>query len=126
MNWHLIDLVMITILRHFTSTTANSIRGLKTAFIFDYSYRLEHYLTVIVVPLALVVGSSQIEYIFLIFSWFLILITELINTAIETIIDYISLERHELAGRAKDLGSAAVFMACLNALLTWLIILLNH
>ena len=59
----------------------------------------------------------------LVSSWLLILIIELLNSAIETIIDRISKEIHELSGRAKDMGSAAVFIACINAVIVWIIIL---
>lgn len=114
---------MIAILRHLSQSSINSIRGLKAAVVFDFSFRLEHYLSIIVVPLALLIGNNQLEYILLIFSWFLILIIELVNTAIETVIDRIGLERHTLAGRAKDLGSAAVFLAFINASLIWLIVI---
>lgn len=79
---------------------------------------------VILVPVALWLGKSGLEQAILIGSLFLPLIVEMVNAALEATVDRISLEHHPLAKRAKDIGSAAVMMALVNAALVWLLVLL--
>lgn len=74
-------------------------------------------------PLALWLGDGAVERVLLIGSLLLIVIVELLNTGIEAAIDRIGSEHHELSGRAKDIGSAAVFVALLNAGVVWLLLL---
>lgn len=101
-----------------------SIAGLSSAFRGEQAFRLETYLTVVLVPLAVKMANTPIECILLIGSWVLVMIVELLNSAIEAAIDRIGIERHELSGRAKDMGSAAVMMSVLLSLSIWLTILL--
>lgn len=96
-----------------------SFQGIKYAFHTQFAFRTEIFLTIIIIPLAIFLGKSTAEMALLLGSWFLVILTELINTAIEITIDRISLERHELSGRAKDIGSAAVLIACINAVVVW-------
>ncbi|TCS94063.1 diacylglycerol kinase [Pseudofulvimonas gallinarii] len=87
------------------------------------AFRLEIYLFVLFAPLALWLGRSGVERAILLGSLLLVLIVEMINSAIEAVVDRASPERHELAGRAKDMGSAAVLLALVNVLACWLLIL---
>jgi diacylglycerol kinase (ATP) len=101
----------------------HSIRGLKTAFETETAFRQELILCIIFIPLAFYIGHSIAEKAMLIFSILLILIVELINSAIEAIVDRIGRERHELSARAKDMGSAAVLIALINAIVVWILVL---
>ncbi len=103
--------------------TLYSMAGFKAAFRYEWAFRLELAICVIAIPLGLYLGATLIQKILLVSSLLLILIVELINSAIETVIDRISLDHHELSGQAKDIGSAAVFMSVINALFIWITIL---
>lgn len=100
-----------------------SVNGLLAAFRHEPAFRLELYAVAVLVPVALWLGRSGLERAALIGCLFLVLIVEMLNSAIEAVVDKASPERHELAGRAKDMGSAAVMLALLNALACWLLIL---
>lgn len=80
-------------------------------------------MAVVVIPLGLYLGNSAVERALLVAPMILVLIVELLNSAIEVTIDRISLEHHELSGRAKDLGSAAVLASFALLGLTWLLVL---
>jgi diacylglycerol kinase (ATP) len=99
-----------------------SFGGLKAAWINEEAFRQEIVLAIIVVPLGLWLGVSSTQRALLIGIYFIIPLTELLNSAIESIVDRIGQERHELSGRAKDLGSAAVFLSICIALIVWIII----
>jgi diacylglycerol kinase (ATP) len=100
-----------------------SLQGLRAAWLNESSFRLEVYLFVVLAPLGLWLGTSAIERALLLGSCLLVLSIELLNSAIEAVIERYGAEHHELAGRAKDMGSAAVFVLMLNVLLTWGLIL---
>ena len=97
--------------------------GLKAAFKHEAAFRQELLLVALLIPLGLWLGNSGVERALLVSSLLLILIAEIINSAIEAVVDRIGLERHELSGRAKDLCSAAVFIDLVNAMLFWLLII---
>lgn len=101
-----------------------SMQGLRAAWLHESSFRLEVCLTAVLVPAALVLGQTAIERILMIGSCLLVLSVELLNSAIEAVIERYGPEHHELAGRAKDMGSAAVFVLLMNALVVWGFILL--
>ena len=101
-----------------------SLQGLRAAWLHESSFRLEVYLFVILAPLGWWLAADGVERALLIGSCVLVLVVELLNSSIEAVIGRYGDERHELAGRAKDMGSAAVFVAMLNVLLTWGAILL--
>jgi len=103
--------------------TRYSIAGLKMAWRYEQAFRQEVAVLVVAAPLGLWLGHNGIERALLIGSWVLVLIVELLNTAVESAIDRIGMERHELAGRAKDLGSAGVFCAIALAAVVWVLIL---
>jgi len=96
-----------------------SMQGLRAAWLHESSFRLEVYLTVILAPAALWLSHDAIERVLLIGTLLLVLVMELANSAIEAVIERYGPEHHELAGRAKDMGSAAVFVLMLNVLLCW-------
>jgi len=96
-----------------------SMQGLRAAWLHESSFRLEVYLSVVLVPAALWLGQGAIERVLLIGSLLLVLAMELANSAIEAVIERYGAEHHELAGRAKDMGSAAVFVLMINVLLCW-------
>lgn len=96
-----------------------SCQGLSAAWLHESSFRLELYLFIVLGPLGWVMGETPVEQVLLIGSCLLVLGMELLNSAIEAVIERYGAEHHELAGRAKDMGSAAVFVMMLNVLLTW-------
>jgi diacylglycerol kinase (ATP) len=98
--------------------------GLKAAFKHEAAFRQEASLLLVLVPIAFWLGHSGVEYALLVGSLLLVLLAEIINSAIEAVVDRVGEDRHELSGRAKDMGSAAVFIAMMNVLLTWIAILL--
>ncbi len=100
-----------------------SLQGLRAAWLHESSFRLEVYLLVAFTPLALWLGHTAIERVLLIGSGLLVLGIELVNSAIEAVIERYGAEDHELAGRAKDMGSAAVFVLMVNVAMTWGLIL---
>ena len=105
--------------RGVVNATVWSIKGLRACWRYESSFRLEVYLFVLLAPLAIWLGQSAIERALLIGSLLLVLAVELVNSCIEVLIERYGGEHHELAGRAKDMGSAAVFVMMMNALLVW-------
>lgn len=100
-----------------------SLQGLRAAFCHEAAFRQEVMALVMLIPLGLWLGRTGIERALLVGSLLLVPIVELLNSAVEAVVDRIGPEHHELAGRAKDLGSAAVLLAIVTALLTWLLVL---
>jgi len=99
------------------NATGYSMKGLKSAWINEAAFRQELVLVLALMPLAGWLGNSLNEILLLICISWLVVIVEVLNSAIEAVVDRIGSEHHELSGRAKDLGSAAVFIAlALNAL----------
>lgn len=99
-----------------------SMRGLVHAVRVESAFRQELIGAAILLPLAIALALPALETVALIGSVVLVLIVELVNSSIEAAIDRISLAPHRLSGRAKDLGSAAVFLALLWCALTWLLV----
>ena len=106
------------------AATGYSRQGLVAAYHHEAAFRQELFLAVLMVPLALWLADSGLESAILIGSLFIVLIAEIINSAIEAVVDRFGHEHHELAGRAKDMGSAAVFLALANVVISWVLILL--
>ncbi len=98
-------------------------KGLRAAWRHEASFRLEAYLFVVLFPLGLWLGDGGVEKALLCGSLLLVPAAELLNSAIEAVVDKVSPEFHELAGRAKDMGSAAVFLLMLNVILCWGLVL---
>ena len=97
----------------------NSLRGLKHCYHSEAAFRQEVWAAFVLVPAAFWLGRSGIERVLLVGSALLVMVVELLNTAIEVVVDRIGLERHHLSGFAKDLGSSAVLLALVLALGTW-------
>jgi len=97
----------------------NTLAGLRAAYQAEDAFRQEVLLAGILIPLACWLATDGLRLALMIGSVLLVLIVELLNSAIEATVDRISLERHPLAKRAKDIGSAAVFIALLNVPLVW-------
>lgn len=100
-----------------------SMKGLRAGWRHEASFRLEAMLAVVLVPLGLWLGDGALEKIALVLPAVLVLSAELLNSAIEAVVDKVSPEIHELAGRAKDMGSAAVFLLLMFTVLSWALIL---
>ena len=96
-----------------------SMQGLRATWQVESSFRLEIYLFIVLAPLACWLTTSGVERAILIGSMMIVLIIEVLNSAVEAVVDRWGPELHELAGRAKDMGSAAVFLADINVLLCW-------
>ena len=109
--------------RRLLLATQWSLQGLRAAWLHESSFRLEVCLLVVLGPLGLWLGQTPIERVLLVGSCLLVLAVELLNSAIETVIERFGAEYHELSGRAKDMGSAAVFVLMLNVVLAWALIL---
>ena len=109
--------------RRILLATKWSLQGLRFAWLYESSFRLEVYLLAILGPLGLWLGQTGVERVLLVGSGLLVLSVELLNSAVEAVIERYGAEHHELAGRAKDMGSAAVFVLMINVVLTWALIL---
>ena len=94
-------------------------QGLRAAWLHESSFRLEVYLFAVLGPLGLWLGQTGVERALLVGSILLVLSIELLNSAVEAVISRYGDEIHELAGRAKDMGSAAVFVLMMNVVLVW-------
>lgn len=96
--------------------------GFKACFKHEAAFRQELFLGALMLPAAIYFAESSIELAVLLGSLFLVLITELLNSGLEAIVDRVGHDHHELSGRAKDLGSAAVTVSLINVLVIWGII----
>ncbi len=103
--------------------TVWSLQGLRAAWLHESSFRLEVYLFLVLGPLGVLLGDTGVERALLVGSCLLVMAMELMNSSMEAVIERFGSERHELAGRAKDMGSAAVFVLMMNVLLCWGLIL---
>ena len=112
-------------LRRMINATRYSLAGLAAAARHEDAFRVELIMVVMLAPLALWLGDTGMERALLIGSLILVLIVELLNSAIEATVDRISFESHRLAKRAKDIGSAAVMLSLVNAGVVWLLIILS-
>lgn len=111
--------------RRIVRSLAYSLDGLKAAFRSEEAFRVEVLLFCVLAPLGLYLGKDPISRVLLVGSLLLVLIVELLNTGIEAAVDRVSSDWHEQSKRAKDMGSAAVLMAILLAVLTWGLVLLG-
>ncbi|HTT43314.1 MAG TPA: diacylglycerol kinase [Steroidobacteraceae bacterium] len=105
---------------------SSSWHGLKGAYREEAAFRQELAAALLVIPLGLWLGHSGTERALLVAPVFLVLIVELLNSAIEATLDRIGFERHALAGLAKDIGSAAVLMSFVLLAVVWLLVLLGR
>ena len=100
-----------------------SLQGIRAALRHEDAFRQEIVLALVLIPVAWLIEASGIGRALMIGSILLVLIVELLNSAIEATVDRISFEDHQLAKRAKDIGSAAVFISLLNVVVTWALVL---
>jgi diacylglycerol kinase (ATP) len=109
--------------RNFIYSVRYSIEGFVAAFKHEPSFREDLLFAALLVPLAIILPLNAVSTALMIASLILILIVELLNSAIEWIIDYLRPERHPLAKRIKDMASAAVFLSYINCVAVWVILL---
>jgi diacylglycerol kinase (ATP) len=106
-------------LTHAWRATGIALQGLHAAWRHEDAFRQEVLIAAIAIPVALLLPASALGKALMIASIILVLIVELLNSAIESAVDHTSMERHPLAKRAKDIASAAVFLSIVNALVIW-------
>lgn len=100
-----------------------SLAGFKAAYLNEDAFRQESLLAAVLIPLALFLPAGAVGKALMIASVLLVLVVELLNSAVEATVDRISLEDHQLAKRAKDIGSAAVLLSLVNLAVVWLLVL---
>jgi diacylglycerol kinase (ATP) len=110
-------------LRRLRNAVGYSIAGLRAAYVCEDAFRQEAHLAAVLIPLAIYLPVGGVGRALMIGSVLLVLMVELLNSAIEATVDRISLEHHLLAKRAKDIGSAAVFLALANVAAVWACVL---
>jgi len=110
-------------LRRLVNALRWSLRGFRSTFKNEEAFRQEVYLCLVLAPLGFWLGDNGIERALLVGPLFIVLIVELLNSAVESVVDRIGFERHKLSGRAKDQGSAAVFVSLALVLLCWVLVL---
>jgi diacylglycerol kinase (ATP) len=110
-------------IRRLMLASVNSLKGLRSAFESEAAFRQELALAIVLIPLGLWLGDSPVEKVLLVGSVLLVLVVELLNTAIESVVDRVGLEHHVLSGRAKDVGSAAVLVALVLLVTVWALLL---
>lgn len=106
-------------LRRIWNAGLYSLAGIRASWKHEAAFRQESLFSLILIPAAFWYGSTAVEWILLIGSCLIVLIAELLNSALEAVIDRIGEDRHELSGRAKDMGSAAVFISLWAVVMTW-------
>jgi len=106
------------------AATVYSVEGLRACFASEEAFRLEIMLAVVLTPLAFWLGDSPAERGLLLIAIVLVLLVELLNSAIEAVVDRIGLEYHALSKKAKDIGSAAVFISLVSFVVLWVAVLL--
>ena len=110
-------------LRRIWNALFYSLDGLKAAYRHEDAFRQEVWLALVLIPLALFLPVSGIGKALMMASVLMVLIVELLNSAVEATVDRVSLEHHRLAKRAKDIGSAAVLFSLINVAVVWLLVL---
>lgn len=103
-----------------------SMQGFAAAFRSEAAIRQELAASLLLIPLGLWLGKTGVEQALLLSSWLLVPLVELLNSALEAVVDRVGAEHHELSGRAKDMGSAAVLLSILMAALVWGLVLFNR
>ena len=112
-------------IRRLANAFTYSVAGTLAAFKHEDAFRQEVILSIVLIPLAIYLGQTAIEQTLMIASILLIIIVELLNSSVEATVDRISVKRHKLSKRAKDIGSAAVFFSLVNAAVIWFLILVK-
>lgn len=110
---------------NFIKNTTYALKGLKNIISTESSFRIELIITLLALPLIYLIDTSLTNKLLLLFSLLLVLLAEAVNSAIERVVDLVTLEHHVLAGQAKDAGSAAVFISIMIASFAWGFIVLD-
>jgi diacylglycerol kinase (ATP) len=110
-------------IRRLVNAFGYSMDGFKAAYQHEDAFRQEVWLSLVLIPLAFYLEAEALHRILMVGSVMLVLIVELLNSAVEAVVDRVSIERHALAKRAKDIGSAAVLLALINLGIVWGLIL---
>ena len=129
LNQHMADPHKVdrtTGLQHFWNATRNTTRGLNAAIRNETAFRQALFATVVLSPLGIWLGTTGVERAVLVGSLLLMLMVELLNSGIETVVDRVGREHHHLSGLAKDIASAAVGIAIVNVVVVWALILWPH
>jgi diacylglycerol kinase (ATP) len=108
------------------AATIYSADGLRACFRSEEAFRLELILSLIFAPLAFILGETAIEIAMLLLAIALVLLVELLNSAIEAVVDRVGMDYHELSKKAKDIASGAVFISLMTFLLIWAVILIDR
>lgn len=111
--------LMSLLYRRLVGATGFSIQGLKSCFRHEEAFRVEVFLAAVLSPLGFMIADSAEDLALLFGTMFIVLIVELLNSAVEAVVDLVSLEKVELAGRAKDQASAAVMLSMLLFVVVW-------
>lgn len=111
--------------RRLVNAFGYSMDGFKAAYQHEDAFRQEVWLSLVLIPLAFYLEAEALHRILMVGSVLLVMIVELLNSAVEAVVDRVSIERHALAKRAKDIGSAAVLLALINLGVVWGLILLG-
>lgn len=108
------------------AATVYSAEGLRACFRSEEAFRIESILSVFLIPLAFILGETALETTMLLFPIVLVLLVELLNSAVEAVVDRVSLDYHELSKKAKDIASGAVFVSLMTFLLIWSVLLFGR
>lgn len=111
---------------NFFKNTSYALNGLKDMIKHESSFKIELVVALVLIPIVLFVDISFIEKLILFITLMSVLIAEAINSAIERVVDLVTLEHHDMAGRAKDVGSTVVFLSISSCVITWLVIIFNN
>ena len=101
-------------------------KGISSAYRHEAAFRQELWMAIILIPAGIYLGETVLDKAILVCSVVFVLVVELLNSAIESVVDRVSDEHHELAGRAKDMGSAAVLFALIITAIAWFAVLFEH
>ncbi len=115
---------MKRVFRHILNATRYSMQGIKAAWSTSIAFRIECTLGVVLTPISVILGETGSERALLILPLVIVLITELLNSGLESAMDRIGKETHPLSGQAKDMGSAAVFVSLISVPTIWGLVLL--
>ena len=110
-------------LLHAWRASSIALQGLRAAWRHEDAFRQEVFIAAIAIPVALLLTVNHLGKAMMVSSILLVLIVELLNSALESAVDHTSLEHHPLAKRAKDIASAAVFLSIVNALVVWALVI---
>jgi diacylglycerol kinase (ATP) len=116
----------VTGIKRIINATGYSWKGICSAYRHEAAFRQELWTAIILVPAGIYLGETVLDKAILVCSVLFVLVVELLNSAIESVVDRVSVEHHELAGRAKDMGSAAVLFALIITAIAWSAVLFEH